>query len=176
MANINNQTLVSKYQILNALDSHIEGLVKIYNSWENNPFIKIDGDPSAFFKMCITQGDLPPIEDACKDNYQLYTVICNDQIIGYFDMYKGYPNQDSIWISIFVIDSHVSYQGHGINVFKLFENQLIDKKHKTLSLGVKHHNIKALKFWVKLGFNQIIGIYGNDDITIGLKKPITDHT
>lgn len=176
MSKTSDQINSSSYQILHTIDPHVEGLTQVYLSWDNNPFIKIDGEPSIYFKMCINEGDLPPIKHASKDNYQLYTVMLNEQIIGYFDMYKGYPNQDSLWISVFVIDSHLAYQGHGIQVFEIIEKHLIDRKYKTLSLGVKLQNVSALKFWTKLGFNQILGIYGDgDDFTIGLKKQINAH-
>lgn len=157
------------YKIIKANQIHIEDLINIYQSWGNNPFIKSDEEPYQYFERCIIEGDLPPIDDASKAKYQLYVVTHHHQIIGYFDMYQGYPNEKIFWISIFVIHQNLARQGHGNKVLDLIHQELYDKNKHDLGLGVKLKNINALKFWTKNGFTKVLGVYGdNDDAVIAL--------
>jgi ribosomal protein S18 acetylase RimI-like enzyme len=160
------------YQIRPTKTADIPRLVDIYHSWENNPFINIEQEPSDYFSMCINKGDLPPLEGASKDNYQLYSIFFQDQLIGYFDCYHGYPRKDYLWISIFVIDQTLSGYGHGSEVVKMIESMFLSESYPTLALGVKTKNTLGLKFWTKVGFREILGVYGEEEIVIALKKTV----
>lgn len=161
------------YEIKKANQTHIHDLINIYYSWGNNPFIKIDEDPYQYFERCMIEGDLPPIEDASKEKYQLYVVTYHHQIIGYFDLYQGYPNKNIFWISIFVIHQDLARQGHGKIVLDLIHQKYMDQEKYDLGLGVKLKNIHALKFWTKNGFTKVLGVYGDhDDAVIALTHKV----
>ena len=149
-------------------------------TWENKVFIEGDAFQSDYIKNCLENGDLPPTSEACKENYRLKKITLKDtgEIIGFFDLYYGYPSSNSIYISILLIDSKKQKMNYGKEVVEkiIYEGRL--SSFEKIALGVQLKNWKALKFWINLGFNKILGYYGSTTLSedtiamIGLEKSL----
>ncbi|SHO43360.1 GNAT family N-acetyltransferase [Anaerocolumna xylanovorans] len=133
-------------------------------SWEDKIHMEGDDFPKDYIEDCIVNGDLPPIENADISDYYMMTIQkVNGQIIGFFDLYHGYPDKDTIWISIFVIDKEVQGKAYGQEVIKAICDECKKAGWKSIGLGVYLKNWKGLRFWSNNGFNKIMGIYGDKE-------------
>lgn len=156
-----------------------EELNRICASWKDKIYLEGDGFSDDFIENCIINGDLPPIENADISNFYMMTIQDDDgQIIGFFNLYLGYPNKDTVWIGIFVIDSELQGRAYGKEIMESITDECKKLKWKSIGLGVYLKNWKGLRFWNSNGFNNIIGIYGDKEYSentfslIGLRKEI----
>ncbi|QVK17447.1 GNAT family N-acetyltransferase [Mycoplasmatota bacterium] len=111
----------------------------------------------------LVEGDLPPYGQ--KEFYQCKTIIEKDtkKIIGFFDYYRGYPTNQTLWISFFAIHKNQQHKGQGSEVVQALYAQLNNSQFKKISLGVHLKNWQGLRFWVKNGFDKIAGFYGDKE-------------
>ncbi|KAB2866943.1 MAG: GNAT family N-acetyltransferase [Bacteroidales bacterium] len=88
-------------------------LQNICESWVDKVLIEGYEFESTYIYNCLTKGDLPPIPNASKSLYRLKSIYIKqtDELIGFTDLYFGYPTNDSAWISIFVI--HEKFRNNG---------------------------------------------------------------
>ena len=107
-------------------------------------------------------GDLPP--NGSKEFFRLQSVELSgtSQLIGYLQMYHGYPTADVFWVATLAI--HPRFQGMG------YGQELVCGLTKavselgdfgTIRLGVALKNWPALRFWTQAGFDKIVGIKGD---------------
>ena len=130
----------------------------------------------SYFYDCMNFGDLPP--EGIQENYKLMKIkqLVDDAIVGYFDLYYGYPDPNTVWISIFVIDKQYRTAGLGRKVVRSIFKELSICKWKKMGVGVYLKNWSALRFWISLGFDKVLGIYGDKQYSsetfslIGLQK------
>jgi len=109
----------------------------------------------------LTKGDLPP--EGFKEFYQCKTIVSkeNQEVIGYFDLYRGYPSSDTLWISTFYIHKNFQQKGYGYEVIQSLLNEIKNCQFNKIALGVHLKNWQGLRFWIKNGFKTISGIYGD---------------
>ncbi len=169
---------MKKYDIRIAELKDIEVLKSLEQTWENHQLVSGEVLPKNYFENCILEGDLPPIENPSFEQYDLYIVEHNNKPIAFFDLYKGYPTDLSAWISIFVVDKDVRGQGHGKKIISYVEQHIKSSGLTNISIAVDLKNYNGLMFWTKIGFNEIIGVYGDKKYgpdkyaVIGLRKNI----
>lgn len=151
------------YQFRNATMENINELTKISASWENQ--LEINGHflDKEYFQTAIIEGDLPPVANATKDNYHLMEVYFEEELIGFFDLYFGYPKADIAWISILIIDKEKRHNHHGKEVLKRIESFVQAKAFTKIGIGVDLKNHSGLMFWTKNGFSQVMGVYGDKE-------------
>jgi len=164
--------------IRNAQLSELTDLMRVGHSWEDKHITEGDAFTEDYFIKSITEGDLPPIPNATSDNYRSWSIIKKDtmELIGFMETYMGYPNDDTLWIGMFLIDSEHQRHNYGQEVIEnlntMFENQNIEK----IGVGVSLKNWKGLRFWHKMGFNSLFSVTGDSNYSdethafIGLTK------
>ena len=110
----------------------------------------------------LKDGDLPP--NGSKEFFRLQSIrlVSTHQLIGYLEMYHGYPTADVFWIGMFGIDP----QFHGQHYGQELINRLIElvrelQGYSKIGLGVALKNWPAIRFWVNAGFDRIIKISGD---------------
>ena len=153
-----------------------EKLQEICDAWEDKKLTEGEGFEADYIFKCLTQGDLPPISNANKSNYRFKSIYLksNHNLIGFFDLYFGYPRQDVVWISMFMVDPKHRRKKYGQEALDLIRDDIKNEGYKKIGLGVHLKNWHALRFWTQLGFNHITGIYGEDPFAVmGLEKDIT---
>jgi len=119
-------------------------------------------DPSSIYKN-ITEGDLPPLPDACRERYSFMAIYLKDTgaIVGYFDVYHGYPDAHTVWIGILLIDPAYQRQGYAQEVVEGIAQVTRDLGYTELGIGVHLKNWPALRFWVRQGFDRIVKVAGD---------------
>jgi ribosomal protein S18 acetylase RimI-like enzyme len=153
-------------------------LEKVLLTWTDKKLIEGSEFEQGYFESCITEGDLPPVEGASKDNYRFKSIYLKEvnKLIGFFDVYLGYPTRDCVWISIFVIDGTYRKKSYAQEVIKLVAEESKRSGFSKIGIGVYLNNWRALRFWTKAGFDKVKGIYGDGEYQvskyglIGLEK------
>lgn len=166
--------------IKNALMEEGPVLQKIGESWDDKEFIEGEPFESDYIHKCLTTGDLPPIPGAAKENYRLKSIQLKEsgEVIGFFDLYYGYPAPGTIWISLFVMDKGQRKQGYAQEAIEWITRESGRTNYNKIGIGVHLKNWRGLRFWIKSGFNQAFAVYGDETYSentfalIGLEKTI----
>lgn len=149
--------------IRDAVETEIEALSGIIAAtsyvlkWEG----KIGEVAPDYIEKMLKQGDLPPF--GTRKNFRLQTIILSvtGEIIGYIEIYHGYPEPDVLWIAS--LDIHPSFQQLGLGT-EIIEALCAQTKtlsfYRSLRLCVALKNYPALRFWTTTGFDHIIKFYG----------------
>lgn len=155
-------------------------LQEICDTWDDKKIIEgTDFEPNYIYK-CITEGDLPPTPDANKENYRLKSIYLKDtgKLIGFTDIYYGFPSEDTIWISLFMIDKKFRKNGYAQEVIDFITSECIKSTYEKIGIGVHLKNWRGLRFWTKAGFDKVFGVFGDDTYSesnfalIGLEKSL----
>ncbi len=76
----------------------------------------------------------------------------NNEVISYIDSIKDYPEKDSYWIGLFLVDPLQRSKGIGKKIISDFLIYIKNEGARYVKLGVVEENEKAYKFWKKIGF------------------------
>ncbi|WP_340014078.1 GNAT family N-acetyltransferase [Paenibacillus sp. FSL K6-1318] len=114
-----------------------------------------------YVKKCFEEGHLPP--GGRLENYRIQSIrtIEDDRYIGLLSVYHGYPLEDSIYLEFLYIQSEIQKQGYGQELIQALTLHFSELGYKEIRINVALKNWPALRFWIKSGFNQVSGIYGD---------------
>lgn len=140
-------------------------LQSICDSWVDKKMMEGTEFEPNYIYNCLTKGDLPPIPNASKSLYRLKSIYKRhtDELIGFTDIYYGYPSNDSVWISIFLIHEKFRNNGYAQEAIALISEESKVQGFNKIGIGVYLKNWRALRFWTKVGFDKIISISGDKD-------------
>jgi len=170
--------------IYNALMEEEQVLQKICESWNDKELIEGSSFENDYIKSCLTIGDLPPNPDATKDNYRLKSIQLKEsgKVIGFYDLYYGYPAPETIWISLFVMDKEYRKNGYAQEAMEMIIRESTKTDFKKIGIGVHLKNWRGLRFWTKAGFNKVFAVFGDEIYSedtyalIGLEKILDKGT
>ena len=110
---------------------------------------------------CLTVGDLPP--GGVRENYYFYCIRQEDTLIGFLAYYLGYPEKDAAYLSVLYIAEAYRRRGIGAEALAAATQMLLDAHMRGIRLHVSLRNVTALRFWVRQGFDRIMGVecHGN---------------
>lgn len=75
-----------------------------------------------------------------------------NEIISYIDVVKNYPEEESYWIGLLLVDPLQRSKGVGERIISEFIKKVKTIGVSYIKLGVVEENEKAYKFWKKIGF------------------------
>lgn len=153
----------SDIRIRDAIMKDKERLIELCNSWDNK--VELEGDPFTddYIESCINgKDDLPPIDNADTKNYRIMVIEnTEDEIVGFFNVYHGYPSEDCLWIGMFLIDRKYRHNEFGSKTIASIINIAKENGWLRFGLGVYLKNWTGLRFWINNGFKEIGGIFGD---------------
>ncbi|WP_367328856.1 GNAT family N-acetyltransferase [Lentimicrobium sp.] len=154
-----------KIQLSFSVMEECETLQHICDNWIEKEEIEGYSFENDYIYKCLTSGDLPPIANVTKEAYQLLSVysIETNELVGFTDIYFGYPDELTAWISILIITKEHRNKGFAQEVISLLSTRCKKEGFKKLGIGIYLNNWRALRFWTKAGFNTITGIKGEKD-------------
>ena len=100
--------------------------------------------------------ELPP--HITKENKHYIGFHKDNKLIAVMDLIDGYPNHQTYWIGLFILDIHYQHIGIGTNIIKTF----IEHSDKNIQLGCLSNNKEANQFYQKLGFKKIRIAYNKE--------------
>ena len=168
--------------ITDSIIEESDELQAICNKWDDKFIIEGSNFESDYIHKCLTEGDLPPIPDASKDYYKLKSIYLKDtgKLIGFSDIYYGFPSEETAWISIFIIDKQFRKKGYAQEAIDFISDECVKKGYKNIGIAVHLKNWSALRFWTKAGFNRVMTVFGDNGYSekayalIGLEKSLAD--
>ena len=101
--------------------------------------------------------DIPP--NAKVEQKQYKVIELNKVYIGVIDYIVEYPDSDSIYIGLLIIEKSLQGCGHGNRIIQESEVQAKEKGFNRIRLGVLHNNESGFKFWENRGFKVIKEMY-----------------
>jgi len=145
-------------------------LQSIYESWTEKEAVTGHACEKDYMLKAINHEDLPPIEGASKDNHILYVYYDQGKLIGFTDVYLGYPDKTCLWIGLMVVDKKYRQRGYGQ---KIIESLIMKYPTYHIGIGVDTKNLSGLKFWHKQGFNDLFSVHINEAYgLLGLKRNV----
>ena len=132
-------------------------------------------------RECLRIGDIIPgvsEEEYKRENYFLYCIRKDDQIIGWLSIYLEYQQKDTVYLSVLYIKEAYRSNGIGAEIIDALTRRLSDGQFKTIKTHCSLRNALSLRFWVKVGFDRIFEIECTDNLYpdefggIGLTKKI----
>lgn len=88
----------------------LENVLKIYDTNEEYSKISMNGKPS-IESVIEDKNDIPPGSNFKDKNYKLISM--NGQDIGIIDYIMNYPDEDAVYIGLFMINGDFHRQGYG---------------------------------------------------------------
>ncbi|SJZ45612.1 GNAT family N-acetyltransferase [Anaerorhabdus furcosa] len=87
-----------------------------------------------------------------EENKTLYGAFEEDKCIGISDVIFGYPDKETSFIGLLMIDGEHHKQGYGKRFYELIEKVIDSNAYKKIALGVLMNNMKGYTFWQKQGY------------------------
>ena len=110
----------------------------------------------------VNEGDLPGMLGARAELYRMKTVSNMDgEVLGFFDVYHGYPSREVLWINTLMIDRR--YWGMGLSrmVLDSLREEAIRAGYTRLGTSVPVLNWPRIRFFLNEGFSQALGLTGD---------------
>lgn len=156
-------------------------LMAIGDSWKEKVQTEGEAFEESYLIDTINNASLPPIPEAREDHFGIYLITDstkNDLPIGLLELYFGYPDPETLWIALFIVDekhrrNHYGYES--VQAMKDFAKSL-GATH--LGIGVSLKNWRGMHFWHAVGFNSITKVVGETVFTpegkamVSLKMPL----
>ncbi|MHB1682635.1 MAG: GNAT family N-acetyltransferase [Bacilli bacterium] len=116
-----------------------------------------------YVHRCVYEGDLPP--NGHKNYFRIQAVrnTTDNRIIGLLVLYHGYPHGGCVYITFLFFDSDQRQQGLGQELVQELFSRLKLVGYSEVRANVQLKNWSGLRFWTKVGFTTITGIYGDTD-------------
>lgn len=79
----------------------------------------------------------------------------NGQALSFISLLDGYPDPDTLYIGLMLVDEKFKRQSVGTSIVKALVTIASTLQLKYLRLSVQENNICGLNFWNKMGFYEI---------------------
>jgi len=120
-----------------------------------------ENDPRTLALRFTGHQNLPP--RGCQSS--LHNLILREpmshDVIGLFSIYTGYPKGDVAYVGELFLCSAFQGVGLGREAYMSLEAMLRPGPMTRVRVGVGLKNWNALRFWIRLGFEQITGMSGS---------------
>lgn len=130
----------------------LKNVLKIYDTNEEYFKISMNGKPS-IESVIEDKNDIPPGSNLQNKNYKLISI--NGEDIGIIDYIMNYPDEDAIYIGLFIIHGDFHRQGYGRTFIEEFTVKMRKKGYRRLRLGVLKQNKSGFEFWTRMGFKVV---------------------
>lgn len=142
----------NKFNLKIITEDLLKNVLNIYDT--NGEYFKIsmNGNPS-IESIIEDKNDIPPGSNLQNKNYKLISM--NDQDIGIIDYIMNYPDEDTVYIGLFLIHGDFHRQGYGRTFVEEFTANIRKKGYSRLRLGVLKQNKNGFEFWTSMGFKVV---------------------
>jgi diamine N-acetyltransferase len=117
-----------------------------------------------YIRKCLNEGCLPP--GGRKELYQSKSIYIKDsrqQLIGFSELYHGYPEKEVFYIGWLFIHPEHQQKGYAQEFVSYIISEASKIGFTEARIGVHLKNWPALRFWTQLGFDKILGIVGDKE-------------
>ena len=114
-----------------------------------------------YFRNYIINPELPP--KGKNSLHRLQTIKSNQDgsVIGYLDVYHGWPKKNILWIGDLFLSSKAQGQKYGQEIIDGLIKEFKELGYKYMRCSVRLKNWPAIRFWARVGFSKIVGYLGD---------------
>jgi len=119
--------------------------------------------PPDYVYKGLTEGYLPP--GGKKEQFQSKSIYIKSthQLIGFSELYHGYPEKDVFYIGWLFIHPDHQHNGYAQELVDYLIGEAAKLGFTESRIGVHLKNWPALRFWTQLGFDKILCIRGDKE-------------
>ncbi len=129
----------------------------LYHLEKNNVnYFKYTNEEPNYDSIISEVYELPP--NITMDNKYFVGFYKDNKLIAVMDLIDGYPNKQTYWIGLFILDVEYQHIGIGTYLIKTF----IEYSDKNIQLGCLSNNKEGFAFWSKMGFKEIRRAYNKE--------------
>lgn len=133
----------NKFTLKTVTEDLLERVLKIYDTNQDYFKISMNGKPS--MKSVIEdKNEVPPGLNLKNKNYRLISL--NGRDIGIIDYVMNYPDEDSIYIGLFMINGNFHRNGYGREFIEEFITNMRNEGYHRIRLGVLNENRNGFEF------------------------------
>lgn len=107
-------------------------------------------------EVILRQGALPS-NDMVNNSY-IYTICINNHIIGYIEMYLGFPTTDNGYIPFLYITEAYKNREYAEEILASLTDAFSNQNYKTVTVSTSIQSWKHLVFWHDCGFDTILSV------------------
>lgn len=116
----------------------------------------------------VNEGDLPGMLGARPELYRMKTLSNMDsEVLGFVDIYHGYPTKDTLWINTLMVDHRYWGMGYSSLVLDCIRDEAIRAGYTRLGTSVPMLNWPRIRFFINEGFDQALCLTGDSDFGPG---------
>lgn len=141
------QAILQEYTVESVTMENLSKYETVFYSNEEYYFLT-DGRP-ATRKDCEDT-----ICSFATENVHSIGVLQNGKAISFMSILEGYPNDETLYIGLLLVDKKSQRQSVGTMLMNAIISVADDLKFQNLRLSVQSNNISGLAFWKKLGFYE----------------------
>lgn len=146
------KSIENKFTLNTITEELLERVLKIYNT--NQEYFQISMNAKPSIKSVIEdKNEVPPGLSLNSKNYKLISL--NGRDIGVIDYVINYPDEDAIYIGLFMIDGNFHRSGYGREFIEEFITSVRNEGYHRIRLGVLNQNTNGFEFWTRMGFRVI---------------------
>ena len=142
----------NKFILGTVTEDLLEKVLNIYETNEEYFKISMNGKPS-IESIIEDKNDIPPGSNFQDKYYKIISI--NGQDIGIIDYIMNYPDEDAVYIGLFMINGDFHRQGYGKAFIEEFTANMREKGYRRLRLGVLKQNKNGFEFWTRMGFKVV---------------------
>lgn len=143
---------IKKFRFSLLDEDNVQDAFEIYRS--NMEYFEICGTKE--ISLDTIYEDLNSLPERVDKGQKLFGLVYyDDEPIALLDLIKSYPDSDSFYIGLLLIEGSKRGTSYGSNVYEFIEDKMKSLGFKKGRLGVLDNNPKALKFWKKMGYEVI---------------------
>ena len=142
----------NRFILKEVTEASLKNVLKVYNT--NEEYFKISMNEKPSIESVIgDKNNIPPGSNLQNKNYKLISI--NGQDIGIIDYIMNYPDEDTVYIGLFMINGDFHRQGYGRGFIEEFIENMREKGYVRLRLGVLKQNKGGFEFWTRMGFKVV---------------------
>lgn len=140
----------------------VDALLSIARTWEEKHLVDGDAFTRDYFIKTLNKEDLPPISTASPEHFSGLSIKHKGTkaLLGFIDMYRGYPDPKTLWLGMLVIDASQQRKGYAKEVVDAISLYAKEAGFERMGIGVSLKNWKGLRFWCHMDFKTIFNIVG----------------
>ena len=142
----------NKFTLTTVTKDLFEKVLDIYST--NEEYFRIStGEKPSMETIIKDKSEIPPGLELENKAYKLITMAEGN--MGVIDYIEDYPDEDAVYIGLFMIHGDFHGQGYGRAFIGEFTRDMKEKGYSRLRLGVLKQNKKGFEFWTKMGFEVV---------------------
>ncbi|MHB1316481.1 MAG: GNAT family N-acetyltransferase [Minisyncoccota bacterium] len=142
---------VDNYHTKTLPQSELDQLQRLYT--ESNDYFQLVLNRDVLPSDSTLDFNSVPEGKTLEDKF-IYGVFKSEKLVGVIDLIRDYPDQNTWFIGLLLLTPSERGNNLGKKIFNVLAGILINVGAQKIRISVVNQNIRALDFWIKIGFKE----------------------